>query len=218
MNGETVIVSADGLTNDGQHRCHSVIRSGISVSSFFVFGVTRDSRFTLDVGKKRTAGNVFTMKGFKNANVMSTASRLLLAYDQRKLGSSPRYDEGALEQHYLANADALQEGFASASEAYRRIGGAPGAMTAAYVVFSRIDNQQAKRFYSCLAEATVDMPGDRILVLRNLLNRHKDAKDNIHEIDLFAAFTKTWNVRRKKIRASGWVVRWLPGEAFPVAQ
>jgi len=63
LNGQTVVVSRDGDLNDGQHRCLGVIEANRAVPVVFVFGTERDSRFTLDQGKNRMAGDYLGMLG-----------------------------------------------------------------------------------------------------------------------------------------------------------
>ncbi len=77
FNGETLKVSTDGLLNDGQHRCHAVVRSGTSIETAIIFGVSRDSRMTVDQGGARTAGNYLAMTGQENSNQTAAVASLI---------------------------------------------------------------------------------------------------------------------------------------------
>jgi hypothetical protein len=82
LNGESLVVSDEGLTNDGQHRCVGVVITGISIETVFVFGVSRESRVTLDSGAARTAADYVGMEGIPYAKGSATLSKLLLAYER----------------------------------------------------------------------------------------------------------------------------------------
>lgn len=74
LNGEPIVVASDGHLNDGQHRLHAVMETGRSIRSFITFGVERDSRFTVNQGVIRTAGNYLGMNGFERANSLAAAA------------------------------------------------------------------------------------------------------------------------------------------------
>lgn len=92
FNGEPVVVAKDGLLNDGQHRCEAVVLAGEAISVVFVFGVDRDSRFTLDQGRMRKAGDYLNMHGHDDALVLASAAGHLWQYrTQNRLSSQMRY-------------------------------------------------------------------------------------------------------------------------------
>lgn len=68
LNGESIKIAKDGRLNDGQHRCHAVIKAGRPIQTVVVFGVERSSRMTVDQGAVRTTGNYLAMSGTKSAN------------------------------------------------------------------------------------------------------------------------------------------------------
>lgn len=77
LNGEPVIIANDGSLNDGQHRCHPVIQSGIPVKTVMIFGVDRETRDTLDQGKNRMVSDYLSMLGKKNAHHLAAAARMV---------------------------------------------------------------------------------------------------------------------------------------------
>lgn len=84
LNGETIKVSDDGFLNDGQHRCVAVRDTGQSVEMTICFGVSRDSRFTVDCGNPRTVGHYLGMNGVVNCNGVAAIASHIWQY--RKLG------------------------------------------------------------------------------------------------------------------------------------
>lgn len=77
FNGEPIVIAKDGLLNDGQHRCEAVVLAGEAISVIFVFGVDRDSRFTLDQGKMRMAGDYLGMHGHADPVALAAAAAML---------------------------------------------------------------------------------------------------------------------------------------------
>lgn len=81
MNGESIILSKDGLLNDGQHRLVAVRDTGIPLQTMMVFGVARSSRLTLDQGTSRSSGDYLGMAGKGvDANTVAAVARLIIQY------------------------------------------------------------------------------------------------------------------------------------------
>ena len=85
FNGESIVVSRDGILLDGQHRCTVVAATGISIETVIVFGPREEARYTIDIGKPKSAANFLHMKGWKDTNHLSAAISMLLQY--RKTGA-----------------------------------------------------------------------------------------------------------------------------------
>lgn len=82
FNGEPLIVSIDGLLNDGQHRCQAVVETGRSIRTMISFGFDRESRMTLDQGSVRTTGNYLSMSGVPDGNNVAAVTVLIWQYKE----------------------------------------------------------------------------------------------------------------------------------------
>lgn len=82
FNGEPLLISKDGLLNDGQHRVQALIDANTSIPMVIVFGLDRESRTTVDQGSARTAGDYLHMGGSAYANQCASIARVVLAYEQ----------------------------------------------------------------------------------------------------------------------------------------
>jgi len=80
MNGESIIFDWDGNIADGQHRLHSVIRSGVDCDFVVVRGIDPSCFPTIDRGKPRSNGNIFAINGIANFNVAASATMGVLNY------------------------------------------------------------------------------------------------------------------------------------------
>lgn len=79
-NGQSIIIDTEGNLNDGQHRLNAVMLAGKSIKTLVCFGVDRDTRLTVDVGKKRSVSDYLTMNsGIKYSKTVSTIGRAVLA-------------------------------------------------------------------------------------------------------------------------------------------
>jgi hypothetical protein len=83
LNGQTIQVAQDGLMNDGQHRSHAKLESGIDLPFLFMFGVRREARLTIDQGRPRTAADYLTMSKFSHGTKASAIATLLYLHRRR---------------------------------------------------------------------------------------------------------------------------------------
>lgn len=80
FNGESIVVSDTGVLIDGQHRCQTVVETRNAIQTVMVFGPKEDARFTIDIGKPKTAANFLHMKGGVDTNNLSATISLLIQY------------------------------------------------------------------------------------------------------------------------------------------
>lgn len=88
FNGESIVVSSDGLLNDGQHRCAAVVAAKKSISTILVVGAERETRVTLDQGKNRLISDYLAMEGHVGAPILASAA--FIAWQVEKYGFTTR--------------------------------------------------------------------------------------------------------------------------------
>jgi hypothetical protein len=81
LNGQDIIVAKTGELNDGQNRLLAVVDTDVPVLMGLKFGFDRDTRDTLDDGRKRTLGDRLTMADIPNSSALAATLRLLWCYD-----------------------------------------------------------------------------------------------------------------------------------------
>ncbi len=79
--GEAIIVSDEGILNNGQHRLLAVIDADASIDMDVRFGIPRRVFVKTDTGAARGPADVLSIRGVQNGSQISTALRLLLAYE-----------------------------------------------------------------------------------------------------------------------------------------
>lgn len=219
LNGQAIIVSEDGLLNDGQHRLHAVILSGMSVEMQITFGVRRSTRHTVDQGAARTPGNILAMYGHKNANPLAHALHFMWVYeDGRSFNDRPSPDQilNVLEEHPGLQA-ALSAGRSIASEFKTSV----GYVGAAYYVCAGIDENAADNFVHQVSTGLgVTDKRSPVLKLRKRFNDHFAKREIIPAVEQAALFIKSFNAYRRGQSMSNlsWRRYGAAAEAFPRAR
>ena len=79
VNGDSIRMNGSTLI-DGQHRLTACILSGQSFDTLVLTGLESDVFDTIDNGRKRTAGDVLSITGEKNATTMAAALSVVARY------------------------------------------------------------------------------------------------------------------------------------------
>lgn len=72
----------DGELADGQHRLAAIAYAGKTVSVRVTRGLPRSVAPTIDIGRKRTPGQVMAMYGFSDGNSIAAALRMVAMYEE----------------------------------------------------------------------------------------------------------------------------------------
>lgn len=197
FNGEPIIVSSEGTMNDGQHRCHAVIESGITIDAVFVFGVTRESRLTTDQGSQKTVGDYLAMEGVKNSNNLAAAAAAIMGIERfRKFISGANNlmpSKSEIRERVMCDPD-IETSFRFVRQpGANRV--APGTLlTVIHYMASQIDRADADLFLAKLIAGAELKERDPILVLREKL---KDKSLRLNNNERMKAMIMGWNHFRR---------------------
>jgi hypothetical protein len=218
LNGESIIVSREGLLNDGQHRLEAVIKSGVGVPMQITFGVERDSRHTVDQGAARSPGDILVMYGERNAHQLAHALQFLWVYDGHRIfGYRPSTDE------LLATLEAnpgIRDAVRAVGHLVTEFRGSAGYLAGAHLVCSRVDAGLAARFLERVSTGLgIAETGSPIFRLRKRLQDHLAKRDNVPAIEQAALYIKAFNAvrQRRNVRNLVWRRNGDAAEDFPVA-
>lgn len=142
INGETCKVSLEGKTNDCQHRAWAVVLSGCAIKSYIVFGLSRASMGTVDIGEKRTAADRAMLRGEPDGIVMCAIAALAFEMDYGYEGSADEADD-----YLLDHLEEIRRGRGAAFNSIKGLG--PSTMATAAIHLMRIGAtpDEIKRFY-----------------------------------------------------------------------
>lgn len=198
FNGEPIIISVDGKLNDGQHRLQAVIDANICVVFLLVFGLSRESRETVDQGAARGASDYLGMGGLPNATTAAGIARLVLAYEQAEGQSA--------ESKLITNASVVERVRAdsgiSTSAHFAVTTGRGGRNYVAGVVigfchylFTQIDADDANEFLTQVCTGQRLNAGSPALAVRErLLAEGKSRQPKI------AIIFRGWNFYRRRMK------------------
>ena len=80
-NGDTVRISKTGVLLDGQHRLAAIEKAGnIRIKMLIVDNLDDEVFTTIDIGQARTAGQMVSMAGKKNGNVLASCAKMYLTW------------------------------------------------------------------------------------------------------------------------------------------
>lgn len=198
FNGESVIISNTGQVNDGQHRMLAVIKSGVSCDFMFVFGVSRESRMTVDQGAARGAGDYLSMDGVKNGNVAASVARIVMAYEKQKgrnIGSAKEFTNSQICERVHndpAMVKAAAFGASTAKYAYGVL--APSLSGALYYILSKKDATDAEGYLNGLCMGEGISRGDPAHAARSALAKMDRACGTAKRIEMAL---HGWNAYRR---------------------
>lgn len=126
FNGETIVVSREGLLNTGQHRCLAVIDADASMETLIVFGIERDTRSSTDQGRGKRPADRFAMEGILHSRIASAVAKF--AWQILHLGtlSGQTYHSPTNAQAmavYRQHPEAIQRSIAAIPRAGAIVGG-----------------------------------------------------------------------------------------------
>lgn len=150
FNGETIIISREGLMNNGQHRSLAVQETQIGIPVLFVFGVDRESRKTVDTGANRGPHDQLSADGFTQPTTMAAVARFILSYEANEGKgfanhnriSGPDVYERAKNEAAIDQASQYPYKFGNKAKRLAP----PSVMAFCYYEFSKVDPTAAKDF------------------------------------------------------------------------
>ena len=90
--GQPIIISKSGRLLDGQHRLHAIIQSNRAVNIDVRFGAPDDAFSVIDIGKPRSAADIFSIHKVKDPTLMAAATRWVLAIENDEIHGKNTHD------------------------------------------------------------------------------------------------------------------------------
>jgi hypothetical protein len=176
-NAETIKIDQEGLLLDGQHRLHAVIKSGKSQWMLIALGVDAKAFGTIDVGRKRTPGDIFGIAGWTNSSKAAAITRMLRSCeDSHRTGtvSISKLGPDVYLKYANKHKEEVEIGVAIMS-AISKIMSPPAPIAAALAYLHRFAPEEARTFTIMISEGADLKPNSPALVLRNKLVEHEGA-------------------------------------------
>jgi len=239
VNGETIKFDSDGRLFDGQHRLQGCVLADKPFKSYVAYGISDSDAFaTVDVGKNRSHGDVFSIAGYPSCNLASGAALLIYQYKNNHFGPggsiSRRYTKGSkeilkkLDRLPIKNAAVTKEELLNFASPFKdRLIAAvrfaenvktkkmlsSGMVAGCYFLFCEKSEDDATRFFTDLSEGVGLSGSDPVYWLRERLMTNMAAPNKLQRGAILQLIFKAWNKRRAGEKTK--TLKLIEGEEFP---
>jgi hypothetical protein len=201
LNGEPIIISEDGLLNDGQHRCTATVRSGRSIRTVITFGVRRESRVTVDQGSARTAGDYLAMDGIESSREAAAVAGMIWQYEtigKVSRESDLRPTKAQVRECFFSH-EGINDSIRAATHHGVTLVGGKSTLGFCHFVFKKKNATAADYFIQRLIRGDGLAATDPIYRCRERL--HSNRKMDVHQkVELIF---RTWNAFRRGKKFDG---------------
>jgi hypothetical protein len=216
LNGETIKFNIAGELIDGQHRLLAVIKAGKAINSYVITDIVEEGLPTIDVGLKRSPGDIFALQGYANATNLCATLRWIWRYEHGLMAGytlSPTIQ--VLQDVMVAHPEAknsLSTGSLTARFMTRSLG------SALHCLFSERDATLADGFFLGIREGTDYVKDNPLYLLRQRLIANSQAKARLPDYEVAALTIKAFTCLRQgmKLRFLRWRNVGATPEEFPI--
>lgn len=218
-NGDAIRMNGNILI-DGQHRLYAVIKSGITIKSVIVTGISASSFDTIDTGRIRSAGDALEVLGEKNSRNLAAA---LVATHKYYNGTVRGANKSKMSNHdvikLLKVYPEMRLSLLQINNKKKRTLLAPSILCSCHYIFSQIDRTDANEFFDRMCDGSGLSVNDPILALRDRLMANASSKEKMTKWYTQALVIKSWNAYRsgKKLKYLRLRTEGDNQETFPVA-
>ena len=222
--GEPVIVSVEGVVNNGQHRLMAVVEADAVLDMDVRFGIPRKAFSKTDTGAPRTGADVLSIKGVQAGSQVASTVRLLILYER----GLPESIRGFVSNDEVARAfdrwhDVEQVVAQVNTHAFPKAVRSTPFYATAFLASRTPQKGKLDRWLDAVATG-LDVARDHpAYQLRERLMRGVDAPVGTREgqLERFALMIKSWNLWAKgdtvTMREFRWTATGRSAEPFPGA-
>jgi hypothetical protein len=219
QNGEAIKFDADGRLRDGQHRLRAILEAGVTLELLVIDGLPTKAQETMDIGVRRTFADLLALRGEGNRHVLAATLGVIFRLRSKTLGSLVPGDQPTHHEllRLLEQEPVIREYLQRGRAVSERVAISATLAAGLWYELSRIDEEDAARFFEALTKGQGLQEGDPVFALRRYLERDRAAKRNRSRYQIAGVVVKAWNywrqgitVRSLSFRAGG-----ANAEAFP---
>lgn len=211
--GQPIIFSDKGRLIDGQHRMGACVEAGVPIKCILTFGVPDAAFAHIDVGKKRTASDIFAINGVKDSALVSAAMAALLT--MHKPHKDTYLTSAQLYEVYKSHADISDSTWAGRAIHKQRLM-QPALGVALHYAFALKSRGQADDFFHKLSEGVGLKAKDPIKKLRDKLIENLSRDEKMSRRRIAALTIKAWGFYRRGQPTTQ--LKFGEDEAFPKVQ
>ena len=200
LNGETIKFDVRGHLIDGQHRLRACIRANTPFTSLVARDLDTTAFDTIDLGRRRTNGQILGIYGEKNSNDLAAALRFLWYYrdgDMRAVSGGHRSFLTPQDIHDLLE----REGGIRESMPYTKMDRhlMPTSLSLfCHYICAEKDRHAANEFFESLKTGAMLSSSSPIYKLREKLVKIAGEKNRRNKLEICAWVIIAFNMYRKK--------------------
>jgi hypothetical protein len=197
VNGEGIQIDVDGGLLNGQHRMLAIIMSGKTIKMLVVSGLPRNTRATMDAGRKRTNTDNFTMDGVKNAKAVAAISRRAVLWERgdRRFRDIVTFVEA---EEMLAKHPEIHRSAEIAERVHRSFKLIPtSALGTGHFLMHQTAPDETPWFFGAIEKGTDLSEGSPVLTLRERVRRDRDDGIRVGDVRALAYLVRAWNAHRR---------------------
>lgn len=200
LNGETIKFDVQGHLIDGQHRLRACIRANTPFTSLVIYNLATTAFDTVDLGRRRTNGQILGIYGEKNSNDLAAALRFLWYYrvgDMRAVSGGQRSFLTPQDIHDLLE----REGGIRESMPYAKMDRhlMPTSLSLfCHYVCAEKDRHAANEFFEALKTGVMLPSSSPVYKLREKLVKVVGEKTRRNKLEICAWIIIAFNMYRKK--------------------
>ena len=195
--GDPIRIGVTGRLLDGQNRLTAVVLTGKPQTFVVISKLAEDTQAYMDVGKRRTPGDIFTMEGVTDGRGVSSLASMLMLYEKGVLLDS-KYQVTVNETldyyRHPENTDLINKGTQIGKQVRRALPFNPAVAGTVWVAVSRTsDPFTVNEFFEKLLTGLNLGEGDPILALRNWVIRRRREDVRVNRNEYFYVLIRVWN-------------------------
>src|SRR3990167_3239770 len=205
VNGETIKFNGSGKLVDGRHRLWAVVQSGATIRTGVVFDLHAAARDTIDIGRKRSFGDVLGIHGEGDPNHMAAALEWIWRWEHNEWLNGSRKATNPEKVETLARHPKLRDSMAFVRK--HRPPASLSAMVGLHYLLSKADNAKADGFFEFLGTGVNLNRGNPVYRLRERLIANQSSRAKMRTLDIIAITVRAWNAhyRGEPLTVLKWV-------------
>jgi hypothetical protein len=200
VNGDMIRLTGfngKGSVIDGQHRLNAVIKSGVSIQSWIMGGLSEDVFNTIDCGKNRSAADTLFCDGEKRGSKLSAALVIVDQYARYRFGFTHSYTNTEIQELLAKHPDIRNCLVAQKTPVM-----SPAIFHACIYLFSRRDEALTQSFMDAIVYGSGLNSKDPFYVLRETLLKNRIGTARFTKPCVIALCILAWNFARDRKRIS----------------
>lgn len=195
--GDPIQFDKDGFLQNGQHRLNAVVKSGKTIPFLIVRGLEPKAQAHMDLGRKRTLGDILYLEGYENPLILGAVVRGAASWMGGFDSDANRNQISDQEcRDFLAENEKQIITAAFIAERYRSKIGLSAKLLGTFVFMGLVkgaDESELDSFLSSIANYQTTGAGDPRSTLIARIQRAKNQREQMTTKYVLSILVRTWN-------------------------